>query len=125
MTKERGHVTVLLQEAVAALITDSNGFYVDGTFGCGGHSEKILGALSGGGRLLAVDKDEQAVATGSFKFGDDSRFAIRHGSFVNLNDWLSQYKKMGQVAGVLLDLGKFSLTKVVSYARRLGVIRER
>ena len=108
MSESGTHVPVLMQEAVAALMTDKNGFYVDGTFGRGGHSGQILGELSGGGRLLAIDKDEQAVATGSFKFGDDPRFAIEHGSFANLSGWLNQRKKMGQVAGILLDLGMSS-----------------
>ena len=51
------HQTVLLQEAVDALVTDPEGYYVDGTFGRGGHSRAVLEKLSEQGRLLAVDKD--------------------------------------------------------------------
>ena len=103
--EESGHVTVLLQEAVESLVTDSNGFYIDGTFGRGGHSGLILGGLSEGGRLLAVDKDEQAVAVGSLRFSSDPRFEIIHGSFASLSAWLEERGKMGEVTGLLLDLG--------------------
>ncbi|MGH1484767.1 MAG: 16S rRNA (cytosine(1402)-N(4))-methyltransferase RsmH [Cellvibrionaceae bacterium] len=103
--EESGHVTVLLQEAVEALITDRNGFYVDGTFGRGGHSSLILGGLSEGGRLLAIDKDEQAVTVGSLRFSDEPRFEIVQGSFARLKSWLNEREKMGEVTGLLLDLG--------------------
>lgn len=103
--EESGHVTVLLQEAVAALMTDSNGFYVDGTFGRGGHSDLILRGLSAGGRLLAIDKDEQAVTAGSLRFSHESRFEIVHGSFARLKSLLNEREKMGEMAGLLLDLG--------------------
>lgn len=99
------HATVLLQEAVDLLLTDKSGFYVDGTFGRGGHSALVLGGLSEGGRLLAIDKDEQAVAVGSLRFGDDSRFEIIQGSFAHLSDWLAERDRVGGVTGILLDLG--------------------
>ena len=100
-----GHVTVLLQEAVESLVTDTDGFYIDGTFGRGGHSDLILGGLSEGGRLLAIDKDEQAVAIGSLRFSDDPRFEIIHGSFASLGAWLEERGQTGKVTGLLLDLG--------------------
>jgi len=99
------HITVLLDEAVESLITDTNGFYVDGTFGRGGHSAKVLGGLSEGGRLLAIDKDEQAVAVGSLRFQDDDRFELVRGSFAGMKDYIEQRGKVGQVSGILLDLG--------------------
>jgi 16S rRNA (cytosine1402-N4)-methyltransferase len=99
------HITVLLQEAVESLVTDVDGFYVDGTFGRGGHSELVLGGLSDGGRLLAIDKDEQAVAVGSLRFGGDPRFEIVQDSFAELQDLLQERGQMGEVTGVLLDLG--------------------
>ena len=78
------HITVLLQEAVDALITDPSGFYVDGTFGRGGHSALVLGQLGANGRLLGIDKDVAAIAVAKERFGEDSRFAIAHGSFSEL-----------------------------------------
>ncbi|MFT7222680.1 MAG: 16S rRNA (cytosine1402-N4)-methyltransferase [Cellvibrionaceae bacterium] len=105
MVAEQEHITVLLKEAVTALLSDADGFYVDGTFGRGGHSEMILGEMSRDGRLLAIDKDEQAVATGISMFGQDPRFDIAQGSFANLQSFLEARQVMGKVSGILLDLG--------------------
>ena len=62
MTAAQTHRTVLLQEAVEALAIKSSGIYVDGTFGRGGHSRAILERLGPEGRLLALDRDPQAIA---------------------------------------------------------------
>ncbi|HSY27739.1 MAG TPA: 16S rRNA (cytosine(1402)-N(4))-methyltransferase RsmH, partial [Burkholderiaceae bacterium] len=100
------HRTVLLDEAVAALdVTDqrAEGVYVDGTFGRGGHSGKILECLGESGRLFAFDKDLQAIATAQGKAGD-RRFSIVHDSFATMREALAQ-RGVTQVDGVLLDLG--------------------
>jgi len=99
------HITVLLHEAVAALVTDASGFYVDGTFGRGGHSALVMQQLSADGRLLGIDKDLAAIATANARFADDSRFAIAHGSFAELAQLVAERDMTGKVAGVLLDLG--------------------
>lgn len=99
------HITVLLNEAVAALVTDTSGFYVDGTFGRGGHSELILQQLSADGQLLGIDKDLAAIATAKTRFADDARFSIVHGSFAELAPLVEARGMTGKVAGVLLDLG--------------------
>lgn len=99
------HITVLLNEAVAALVTDPSGFYVDGTFGRGGHSALVMQQLSADGRLLGIDKDLAAIATAKTRFADDSRFAIAHGSFAELAELVAERDMTGKVAGVLLDLG--------------------
>lgn len=99
------HVTVLLQEAVDALVTDSNGFYVDGTFGRGGHSALVLQHLSSGGRLLGIDKDLSAIAVANERFAKESRFEIAHGSFAELAELIEARGMTGKVTGVLLDLG--------------------
>lgn len=99
------HITVLLNEAVAALVTDTSGFYVDGTFGRGGHSSLILQQLGAEGRLLGIDKDLAAIATATARFGTDSRFAIAHGSFAELAALIGERDMTGKVTGVLLDLG--------------------
>jgi 16S rRNA (cytosine1402-N4)-methyltransferase len=96
---------VLLHEAVAALVTDPEGFYVDGTFGRGGHSALIMQQLSADGRLLGIDKDLAAIATANTRFADDARFAIAHGSFAELAQLVDARGMTGKVAGVLLDLG--------------------
>lgn len=99
------HITVLLNEAVEALVTDTSGFYVDGTFGRGGHSSLILQQLASNGRLLGIDKDLAAIATANARFGADARFAIAHGSFAELAGLIDERGMTGKVTGVLLDLG--------------------
>ena len=92
------HTTVLLDEAVDALVTDPDATYIDATFGRGGHSRLILSRLSPDGRLVAFDKDPVAVAE-SAKVGD-ARFSIRHQGFRHLGDL-----PPASAAGVLMDLG--------------------
>jgi 16S rRNA (cytosine1402-N4)-methyltransferase len=99
------HVTVLLNEAVDALVTNPAGFYVDGTFGRGGHSALVLQHLSPEGHLLGIDKDLSAIAVANERFGGDSRFAIAHGSFAELAELIGARGLTGKVDGVLLDLG--------------------
>ncbi len=99
------HITVLLNEAVEALVTNTSGFYVDGTFGRGGHSGLILQSLSSDGHLLGIDKDLAAIATANSRFGADNRFAIAHGSFAELASLVATRGLSGKVNGVLLDLG--------------------
>jgi 16S rRNA (cytosine1402-N4)-methyltransferase len=99
------HETVLLREAVDALAIRPDGFYVDGTYGRGGHSAEILSRLGENGRLLAFDKDPQAIASARARFAGDVRFDIVHDSFAALSDVLNQRASTGCVDGILLDLG--------------------
>lgn len=96
------HVTVLLDEAVQALAVKADGVYVDGTFGRGGHSRKILEKLGERGRLIAFDKDLQAIE--SSKAIQDTRFFMVHSHFAGMQVRLAE---MGihKVDGILLDLG--------------------
>lgn len=99
------HHSVLLRPSVEALKIVPAGIYLDGTFGRGGHSRMILAALGDGGRLLAIDRDPQAVAYGRAHFAEDSRFSIVHESFAMLAEVAQQAGVIGRVDGVLLDLG--------------------
>lgn len=99
------HLTVLLDEAVNALVTDTSGRYVDGTFGRGGHSRLILSRLASDGSLLGIDKDAQAVAEGEQLAASDGRFRIARGSFAELSTLATQSGFSGPFSGVLLDLG--------------------
>ena len=98
------HQTVLLREAVEALVTNPAGFYVDGTYGRGGHSRGLLSQLDARGRLLGVDKDPAACSDAQELAGGDTRFQFYHGSFAQLPH---QLRLMGidAVDGILLDLG--------------------
>ncbi len=100
------HTTVLLVEAVDALLTDPAGVYVDGTFGRGGHARRLLQALAQDGRLVAFDRDPEAVAAagGGETRVDDRRFSIHHARFARMAEELAALG-ITQVHGVLLDLG--------------------
>ena len=100
------HRTVLLAEAIDALVTRPDGVYVDGTFGRGGHSRLLLTKLAHTGRVIAFDRDPDAVAaatSGDTRI-DDVRFSIHHASFAQMVPTLATLR-IGAVDGVLLDLG--------------------
>jgi 16S rRNA (cytosine1402-N4)-methyltransferase len=99
------HQSVLLQESIDALAIKPDGIYVDGTFGRGGHSQEILNALNEQGRLFAIDKDPDAIASAEERFGHDKRFHIIHGSFADIREFAAQENILGSVNGILLDLG--------------------
>ena len=102
---EMQHRTVLLEQAVDALAIEgarAGGVYVDGTFGRGGHSRRILERLGPHGRLIAFDKDPQAIATANTIA--DARFEIVHDSFATMAEALAA-RGVSQVDGILLDLG--------------------
>jgi len=101
-TEPEGHFSVLLHEAVDALNVRSSGTYLDGTFGRGGHSKEILKKLGKGGRLIAVDKDADAVLSANSL--PKENFQIVHGSFADITRILSGYQ-IAEIDGVLLDLG--------------------
>ena len=96
------HTTVLPVEAVEALVWHADGVYVDGTFGRGGHSRAILQRLGAGGRLVAFDRDPEALAAGAAL--DDPRLRLVHANFAQMRDELSAMG-IDAVDGVLLDLG--------------------
>jgi len=106
MTAQRGeHRPVLLTETVEALAIKPAGFYLDGTFGRGGHSAEILAQLGKEGRLLAMDQDPLAIEEAQEKFADDIRFEIVRENFENMQTVVSSKNMMQQVDGVLLDIG--------------------
>jgi 16S rRNA (cytosine1402-N4)-methyltransferase len=99
----RQHASVLLDGAVATLVDDPEGAYLDGTFGRGGHSRAILERLSPAGRLLAIDRDPQAIAAAAAI--EDPRFAIARGEFSRLGEIAEAHGLHGRLAGILLDVG--------------------
>ena len=98
MSAFNNHTTVLLSEAVEALCTNPDETYIDGTFGRGGHTQLLLTKLSAHGRVIAFDKDPDAVSVA--KSIGDTRLSIRHEGFKNICELPD-----ASVAGVLLDLG--------------------
>ncbi|UDM62838.1 16S rRNA (cytosine(1402)-N(4))-methyltransferase RsmH [Pseudoalteromonas piscicida] len=103
MSEEFKHISVLMTETLDALAIDPEGIYIDGTFGRGGHSGEILKRLSTG-RLQAIDQDPQAIKAAE-KFADDTRFSIARSRFSQIKSVAEQAGILGQVDGILLDIG--------------------
>jgi len=96
------HAPVLLDEALDALAVRAGGFYVDATFGRGGHAAAVLARLGERGRLLVIDRDPQAVAAARDRLGGDRRVDVRQSSFSRLGEALAGAPAAD---GILFDLG--------------------
>lgn len=120
------HTTVLLQESIDAAVTDPNGTYIDATYGRGGHSRLLLSRLSPAGRLIAFDRDAQAVANAQPLAASDTRFTIRHAAFSEMgaakNIALGGIAP-GSITGILMDLG-ISSPQVDDAARGFSFMRD-
>jgi 16S rRNA (cytosine1402-N4)-methyltransferase len=99
------HTPVLATEALAGLALEAGGYYVDATFGRGGHAALILEALGREGRLLALDRDPQAIEAGRRRFADEVRLTLVHASFADLGAIVRSHAGDRPCRGVLFDLG--------------------
>jgi 16S rRNA (cytosine1402-N4)-methyltransferase len=99
------HVPVLLGPVLEGLDIKNDGCYVDGTFGRGGHSKAILERLGRQGRLIAFDRDPQAIAAAPDALTNDPRFELVRGEFAELANRIEERRLTGRVDGLLLDLG--------------------
>ena len=99
------HTPVLAAEALERLALEAGGYYVDATFGRGGHTALILQVLGREGRLLALDRDPQAVAAGRARFADEVRLTLLHASFADLAALVPAHAHQRPCRGVLFDLG--------------------
>jgi 16S rRNA (cytosine1402-N4)-methyltransferase len=96
------HLPVMVEEVLQYLIRDKSGFYIDATFGGGGHGRKILEVLEAGGYLVGIDQDEEAQAQA---LGWNERFSFVLQNFQEISKVVSDWGKEGQVDGILADLG--------------------
>jgi 16S rRNA (cytosine1402-N4)-methyltransferase len=96
---------VLVDEALAALALEAGGYYVDATFGRGGHTAQILQALGREGRVLAVDRDPQAITAGRQRFANEVRLTLVHAAFADLTTLVPAHSRGQPCRGVLFDLG--------------------
>ncbi len=101
----REHNPVLLGESMQALGVLPDGVYVDATFGRGGHTRAILAQLGSAGRLLALDRDPDAVAAGRALVATDPRLSVRRARFGSLPGLLDELGLRGRVNGLIADLG--------------------
>jgi len=99
------HTPVLRDEVLAGLAIRPGGRYCDGTFGRGGHTAAILGALGPSGRVVAIDRDPDAIRAGQRRFEGESRLTLVRGSFGPLEERVRAAGIEGELDGVLLDLG--------------------
>ena len=99
------HVPVLLGPVLEGLKIKPDGCYVDGTFGRGGHSREILKQLGSEGRLIAIDRDPQAIASAPISLTDDPRFELVRGEIAQLKTIIGERDLVGKVDGLLFDLG--------------------
>ncbi|HXY95446.1 MAG TPA: 16S rRNA (cytosine(1402)-N(4))-methyltransferase RsmH [Steroidobacteraceae bacterium] len=99
------HTPVLAAEALAGLALEAGGYYVDATFGRGGHTALILQALGREGSVLAIDRDPQAIAAGRERFADEMRLTLVHASFADLGALVPLHAEGRACRGVLFDLG--------------------
>lgn len=99
------HIPVLADEVIEALAPVADGLYIDATFGRGGHTARILEALGGGGRVLALDRDPRAIEAGQARFASEMRLALVHAAFADLRQIVRDEARGTPVRGVLLDLG--------------------
>ena len=99
------HEPVLVEEALAALAIEPGGYYVDATFGRGGHAARILEAVGGAGRVLAIDRDPQAIEAGRRRFAGEMRLALVHAPFSHLRELVPAHAHGRPCRGVLFDLG--------------------
>ncbi|QOC23194.1 16S rRNA (cytosine(1402)-N(4))-methyltransferase RsmH [Wenzhouxiangella sp. AB-CW3] len=105
MAERTRHVPVLLQPALDALEVRPDGIYVDGTYGRGGHSSAILARLGANGRLVAIDRDPDAVADATRRFTGDDRVTVHRASFADIGRVARDLDIHGRVSGLLLDVG--------------------
>ena len=96
---------MLAAEALAGLALEAGGYYVDATFGRGGHTSLLLQALGREGRVLALDRDPQAIASGRQRFADEMRLTLVHASFADLGTLVPAHAHERACRGVLFDLG--------------------
>ena len=99
------HTPVLRDEVLASLAIRPDGCYCDGTFGRGGHTAAILEALGPSGRVVAIDRDPDAIRAGQRRFEGESRLTLVRGSFGPLEERVRAAGVEGELDGVLLDLG--------------------
>jgi 16S rRNA (cytosine1402-N4)-methyltransferase len=99
------HKPVLLDEVIEALKLRADGYYIDATFGRGGHSREILKRLGPEGKLYAFDKDPDAIKSINTELVEDQRFNITQGSFTMLAQHVNQHELQGKVDGILFDFG--------------------
>jgi 16S rRNA (cytosine1402-N4)-methyltransferase len=95
----------MLEETVSHWLTRADGIYIDGTFGRGGHSKRLLEQLSESAQLLVIDKDPEAIAEARSLQSNYPQIQVEHGDFADMARFVSDRKWQGKITGILVDLG--------------------
>lgn len=104
-TNDYVHVPVLVNDVLQGLVVQSDGVYVDCTFGRGGHSQAILDLLGDKGKLFVFDKDPEAIDAARNLVSKDARVQFFHSSFSNIYDILTNFGLQESIDGILFDIG--------------------
>ena len=99
------HTPVLLAEVIDGLALQADGIYMDCTFGRGGHTRALLRELGPLARVVAIDRDQQAVAAGRALAAEDARVSVEHANFDRVGAVAATHRLVGRVSGMLFDLG--------------------
>lgn len=99
------HEPVMVNECIEGLAIKPSGYYIDATYGRGGHSQNILCQLNADGRLLVIDQDPEAIEDAENKFKNNDQVTIQHSSFSYLQNIVKEHDWLKKVNGILIDLG--------------------
>ena len=116
------HLPVLVKEAIKVLNPIPGGTYVDATIGPGGHSEEILTLIGTGGKLIGIDRDNEALRTAQERLSD-KRVILRKGSFSDMEKLLKK-DEITEVDGILFDLG-ISMIQMKNIERGFSFISDK
>lgn len=97
------HIPIMTEQVIEHLITESNGFYIDATFGQGGHTRALLENTDKDALILGIDRDSTAIAKGRCTFATEQRLILRQGRFSALAEIVNEFKR--DVSGILMDVG--------------------
>ncbi|MBE8182772.1 MAG: 16S rRNA (cytosine(1402)-N(4))-methyltransferase RsmH [Candidatus Portiera sp.] len=103
MQESAKHIPIMTDQVVEQLITESNGFYIDATFGQGGHTRALLENTDKDALILGIDRDSTAITRGRCLFATEQRLILRHGHFSALADIAQEFQR--EVNGILMDIG--------------------
>jgi 16S rRNA (cytosine1402-N4)-methyltransferase len=115
------HLPVMKEEVVEFLAAGGDGTYVDATVGLGGHSERLLRSLGPKGRIIGIDRDEDALEKAAARLTDE-RMTLKRGNFAEMETLLAE-EKVSEVDGILFDLG-VSMMQLKDYARGFSFLSE-
>lgn len=103
LLEQAKHIPIMTDQVVEQMITNTKGFYIDATFGQGGHTRALLDNTDEDALILGIDRDSTAIARGRCLFATEQRLVLRQGQFSALAEIVQEFKR--EVSGILMDVG--------------------